>query len=43
LFDGDEGLSRIADKAAKYAGLLPTDDEIREKETNSESEIAASA
>ncbi|KAF9237429.1 general substrate transporter [Melanogaster broomeanus] len=43
LFDGDEGLSRIADQAAKHAGLTPSAEEIEEKETNSESEVTASA
>ncbi|KAG8214167.1 general substrate transporter [Butyriboletus roseoflavus] len=40
LFDGDEGLSRITSNAAKHAGLTTIADEVAEKETKSESEIA---
>ncbi|KIJ60059.1 hypothetical protein HYDPIDRAFT_32632 [Hydnomerulius pinastri MD-312] len=40
MFDGDEGLKRISDNAAKHAGLTHTADEIEEKETKSESEVA---
>lgn len=40
MFDGAEGLARIADNAARQAGLATSADEVMEKETRSESEIA---
>jgi len=40
LFEGEEGLKQISDQAAKHAGLVQSADEIEEKETKSESEVA---
>ncbi|KAH7928917.1 general substrate transporter [Leucogyrophana mollusca] len=40
LFEGEEGLKQIADQAAIHAGLVHRADEIEEKETKSESEVA---
>lgn len=36
IFDGDEGMAQIRDKAAAHAGLTHSVDEIEEKETRSE-------
>ncbi|KAG1739297.1 hypothetical protein EDB19DRAFT_1908934 [Suillus lakei] len=39
IFDGGAGMTRIHDKAAIHAGLTHGADEIKEKGTQSESEV----